>query len=127
MPIVASAAPSIPGSGRTLPANARFYVPPPAQGSLQQVAQLLRSGQFKDAALIANMEATPQAVWLTGETSAEDALPGNLGSLEADFQVQRSVQQTVFGAELQRAVPVLVAYNIPGRDLLGVLGRRRTE
>ncbi len=116
MPIVASAAPSIPGSGRTLPANARFYVPPPAQGSLQQVAQLLRSGQFKDAALIANMEATPQAVWLTGETSAEDALPGNLGSLEADFQVQRSVQQTVFGAELQRAVPVLVAYNIPGRD-----------
>ncbi len=116
MPIVASAAPSVPGSGRTLPANTRFYVPAPASGSAQQVLQLLRSGQFKDAALITDMEATPQAVWLTGETSAEDALPGNVGSLEADVQVRQAVQQAVFGAALQRAVPVLVAYNIPGRD-----------
>ena len=115
-PIVASAAPSSPSTGRTLPANTRFYVPPPAQGSLQQVAQLLRSHQFKDAALIAAMEATPQAVWLTGETAAEAALPGNLGSQQADFQVRQHVQQTMFGAALERAVPVLVAYNVPGRD-----------
>jgi endoglucanase len=116
VPIVASAAPSIPGSGRTLPANTRFYVPPPAQGSLQQEFKLLLSRQVKEAGLIAAMEATPQAVWLTGETSAEDALPGNLGSQQADFQVQKAVQQTMFGAALERAVPVLVAYNIPGRD-----------
>jgi endoglucanase len=115
VPIVASAAPSIPGSGRTLPANTRFYVPPPAQGSVQQELKLLLSRQVKEAGLIAAMEATPQAVWLDGETSAE-ALHGNLGSQQADFQVQQQVRQTMFGAALQRAVPVLVAYNIPGRD-----------
>jgi endoglucanase len=111
--VVASGAPP---TGRALSPNTRFYVPPPAQGSLQQEFQLLRSGNFKDAALIADMEAVPQAVWLDGETAAEDALPGNLGSLEADFQVQQEVQQTLFAASLEHAVPVLVAYNIPGRD-----------
>jgi endoglucanase len=116
MPIVASAAPSVPGSGRTLPANTRFYVPPPAQGSLQQVAQLLASQQFKEAGLIAAMEATPQAVWLTGETSAEAALPGNRGSPEANRQVQQQVGDALFGAAIQHAVPIFVAYNIPGRD-----------
>jgi endoglucanase len=115
VPIVASAAPSIPGSGRTLPANTRFYVPPPAQGSVQQELKLLLSRQVKEAGLIAAMEATPQAVWLDGETSAE-ALHGNLGSQQADLQVQQQVRQTMFGAALERAVPVLVAYNIPGRD-----------
>jgi endoglucanase len=116
VPIVASAAPGSPPAGRSLPANTRFYVPPPAQGSLQQELKLLLSRQVKEAGLIAAMEATPQAVWLTGETAAEDALPGNLGSQQADFQVQQQVQQTMFGAALERAVPVLVAYNIPGRD-----------
>jgi endoglucanase len=116
VPIVASAAPGSPPAGRSLPANTRFYVPPPAQGSLQQEFKLLLSHQIKDAGLIAAMEATPQAVWLNGETAAEDALPGTLGSQQANFQVEQQVRQTMFGAALERAVPVLVAYNIPGRD-----------
>ncbi len=114
MPLAASAAP--PPAGHTLAANTRFYVPPPAQGSTQQELQLLLHGQFKDAALIADMEATPQAVWLTGETAAEAALPGSLGSQEANFQVQQQVRQALLGAQFQNAVPVFVAYNIPGRD-----------
>jgi endoglucanase len=114
MPIAASAAP-VP-SGHTLAPNTHFYVPPPAQGSTQQALQLLLHGQVKDAALIADMEATPQAVWLTGETSAQAALPGNLGSTEANLQVEQQVRQALFGARLQNAVPIFVAYNIPGRD-----------
>ena len=114
-PLAVSAAPPSPPGGRSLAANTRFYVPPPAQGSFQQELQLLFSGQFKAAGLIADMEATPQAVWLTGETAAQ-AAEGALGSQQADLQVRQAVSQTVFAAALQRAVPVLVAYNIPGRD-----------
>src|ERR1035437_7646329 len=47
------------------------------------------------------MISTPQAVWLNGGTPA---------------QVKRSVQQTMFGAAIQKAVPVFVVYDIPGRD-----------
>ncbi|HEY1616196.1 MAG TPA: glycoside hydrolase family 6 protein [Streptosporangiaceae bacterium] len=88
-------------SQRTLPAGTRLYVPPPAAGAPQQIAQLLRGGDVRDAALITEMEATPQAVWLDGGTPA---------------QVTRQVRQTMIGAAVERAVPVLVAYDVPGRD-----------
>ena len=88
-------------SGHTLPANTRFYVPPPPTGSVAQIVDLLKHKDVKDAFLIGDMIATPQAVWLNGGTPA---------------QVKKSVQQTMFGAALQRAVPVFVVYDIPGRD-----------
>jgi endoglucanase len=113
VPLVASAAP-VP-SGHTLAPNTHFYVPPPAQGSTQQALQLLLHGQVKDAALIADMEATPQAVWLDGETAAQVA-EGAFGAEQADVQVAQQVHQSLFAAALQHAVPVFVAYNIPGRD-----------
>jgi endoglucanase len=47
------------------------------------------------------MEAIPRAVWFTSGTPA---------------QVQRQVQLTMAEAAVERAVPVLVAYDIPGRD-----------
>src|SRR5581483_7158417 len=50
-------------SGRVLAAGTRFYVPPPAPGSLQQILQLVRGGDLRDALRLAQMEATPQAVW----------------------------------------------------------------
>ena len=103
-------------SGRGLTPGARFYVPPPAQGSVQQIRQLVKSGQVKNAGLIAAMEAVPSAVWLDGETSAQAAEPGNLGSQQADADVARQVRQTLVAARLQHAVPIFVAYNIPGRD-----------
>ena len=85
----------------TIATDTRFFVPPPADGSVQQIAQLLKSGDPKDAALIAEMEATPAAVWLTGGTPD---------------QVARQVRTTMFEASLERAEPVFVVYDIPGRD-----------
>jgi endoglucanase len=96
-PAVAAA----PISGHTLPANTRFYVPPPPSGSVAQIVDLLKHRDVKDAFLIGDMITTPQAVWLNGGTPA---------------QVKKSAQQAVFGAAIQKAVPVFVAYNIPGRD-----------
>jgi endoglucanase len=114
-----AASPSVSAStsgGHDLSPGTRFYVPPPAQGSVQQILQLIEGGQLKDAGLIAAMESVPSAVWLDGETPAQAAEPGNLGSEQADVDVARQVRQTLFAASLEHAVPIFVAYNIPGRD-----------
>jgi endoglucanase len=102
-PTAASAAASTAVSAvqRDLSPGTRFFVPPPSDGAPQQVLQLLKSGDRKDAALITEMEATPRAVWFTSGTPA---------------QVQQQVRQTMAEAALERAVPALVAYDIPGRD-----------
>jgi endoglucanase len=76
-------------------------VPPAASGAPAQIRQLTSSGDRRDAALIAEMERVPQAVWFTSGTPA---------------QVRSQVRQTMARAAAQRAVPVLVAYDIPGRD-----------
>jgi endoglucanase len=115
MPGLASAATQAP-AGHTLPAGTRFYVPPPAQGSVQQILQLVKSGQLKNAGLLTAMEAVPSAVWLDGETAAQAAEPGNQGWEQADADVTRQVRLTLAAASLEHAVPVFVAYNIPGRD-----------
>ncbi len=86
---------------RTLPANTRFYVPPPAAGSESQAINLLLQGQWQNALLLAGMELTPQAVWLTSGT------PSAVGA---------QVASILEGAKSQQAVPVMVLYNIPGRD-----------
>jgi endoglucanase len=104
------------GGGHGLPPGTRFYVPPPAQGSVQQILQLIKDGQLKNAGLITAMESVPSAVWLDGETPAQAAEPGNLGWVQADSDVAHQVRQTLFAASLQHAVPIFVAYNIPGRD-----------
>ncbi len=62
---------------------------------------MLKAHDLKDAALIAEMETIPRAVWFTSGTQA---------------QVQQQVRQTMAEAAIERAVPVLVAYDIPGRD-----------
>src|SRR5579859_6382035 len=102
----ASAAPSSAatvstGSTRGLTPGSRLFVPPPSSGAPQQVLQLVKGHDLKDAALIAEMEAIPRAVWFTSGTPA---------------QVQQQVRQTMAEAAFERAVPVLVAYDIPGRD-----------
>ena len=114
-PGLASAATQAPAD-HTLAASTRFYVPPPAQGSVQQILQLVKSGQLKNAGLITAMEAVPSAVWLDGETAAQAAEPGNEGSGQADADVARQVRLTLAAARLENAVPIFVAYNIPGRD-----------
>jgi endoglucanase len=97
----ASAAPAVTAVSRGLGPGTRFFVPPPSSGAPQQILQLLASGHAQEAALIAEMEAVPRAVWFNGGTPA---------------QVGRQVQQTMFEAALERAVPTLVVYDIPGRD-----------
>ena len=114
-PGIASAATQAPAD-HTLAANTRFYVPPPAQGSVQQILQLVKSGQLKNAGLLTAMESVPSAVWLDGETAAQAAEPGNLGWEQADADLTRQVRQTLAAARLENAVPIFVAYNIPGRD-----------
>jgi endoglucanase len=96
-----TAASSTTTSSRTLAQNTRFFVPVPTKAALQQEATLLRNGQRAEAARLARMLGTPQAVWFTSGTPA---------------QVQRQVRVTMAEAALEGAVPVLVAYYIPGRD-----------
>ena len=96
----ASTAPQTAVSRGIVPGT-RFFVPPPSAGAPQQTVQLLKAHDLKDAALIAEMEAIPRAVWFDSGTPA---------------QVQQQVQQTMAEAAIERAVPVLVAYDIPGRD-----------
>jgi endoglucanase len=88
-------------SARGLTPGSRLYLPPPSQGAPEQIRQLLASGDRTEAALVAEMEAVPRAVWFTSGTPA---------------QVNRQVRQTMARAASHHAVPVLVAYDIPGRD-----------
>jgi endoglucanase len=89
------------GAARGITPGTRLFVPPPSSGAPQQVVSLLKDHDLKDAALIAKMETIPRAVWFTSGTPA---------------QVKQQAQQTMAEAGLERAVPVLVAYDIPGRD-----------
>ena len=84
-----------------LPASTRFFVPTPDRGALHQIADLVATGHFGDAELILREVTTPQAVWFTGGTPQD---------------VQQQVRQTTQGAAAAHAVPVLVLYNVPGRD-----------
>ncbi len=96
----------------TLPPNARLYTPPPDHGALQQAVQLLAQHDARDAALIAAMVTTPQAVWFTGGTPA---------------QVRQDVHTTVTRAAAHGTVPVLVAYNVPFRDCAQYSGGGATD
>jgi endoglucanase len=86
---------------RTLAPHTKFFVPLPTSAAVGQEFTLLRHGQRAQAARLARMLGTPQAVWFTSGTPA---------------QVERQVRVTMAQAALERAVPVLVAYDIPGRD-----------
>jgi endoglucanase len=88
-------------SARGLSPDTRFLSVAPDQGAVKQEISLLRAHDFRDARLIAGMEHVAHAVWLDGGTPA---------------QVQDQVRRTLAQAAWQRAVPVFVAYDIPGRD-----------
>jgi endoglucanase len=79
----------------------RLFTPPPPPGSLEQVASLLKSQQLQNAALVTKEVTTPQAVWFTGGTPQ---------------QVADSAATTMHEAAIERAIPTLVAYNLPYRD-----------
>ncbi len=85
----------------TLAGSAAFYVPTRDKGAVKQIKDLVKQGDLRDAALLTAMVAQGHAVWFTGGT------PGN---------VLGQVRRTMMLAKVQNTVPVLVAYNIPGRD-----------
>ncbi|MEJ3744249.1 glycoside hydrolase family 6 protein [Actinomycetes bacterium KLBMP 9797] len=96
----ASASPP-PASPTPLSATTRFYTPPPNPAAVTHITDLARTGHIRDAALVAKMVATPQAVWFNGGTPAE---------------ARAKARETMRAAARQHAVPVLVVYNIPFRD-----------
>ncbi len=89
------------GQSKTIPADTRFLIPTPSAGAVPQVEGLIQQGRWKDALLLTLMETVPRAVWLTSGTPAE---------------VSATTTETLRQARGQRALPVLVLYNIPGRD-----------
>jgi endoglucanase len=88
-------------AGHESSGDTRFFVPEPNAGALQQIRELLQQHDRADAQLLLRMVNTPQAVWFTGGTPQ---------------QVRDGVRDTMRRAAAERAVPVLVAYDIPGRD-----------
>ena len=81
--------------------TSKLFVRVPDHGSAEQGVQLLRRGWESDAAALAKVDLTPQAVWLTGGTAT---------------QVRTAVEKTMAAAATERRTPVFVAYDIPGRD-----------
>lgn len=81
--------------------STKFFTPAPTPDAVTQIGALLRSGHLADAKAIIAMETTPQAVWFTSGTPQ---------------QVQKAVRNTSVQAALQRSVPTMVIYNVPGRD-----------
>ena len=96
----AAAAPAAGTVDHTIPANTRFYVDPASEAAGQAVTDL-RNGDVKDAVTMAKLATWPEAAWFTSGTPA---------------QVSQQVAKVMRGARAQRAVPVLVAYDIPLRD-----------
>jgi endoglucanase len=103
LPVAASGASR--EDAKSLAPGTRFLVPAPNPGAVRQGIDLLRQGKILDALRIGAMEAQPRAVWITQGTPAE---------------ARSEVRRATLLADLQRAVPVLVAYNIPGRDCGGL-------
>lgn len=84
-----------------LPADTRFYHAPPNPGAIAQAKALKKAGRYAAAARITAMAAVPQAVWLTQGTPSE---------------VSAYATEIIDAAKDDGSVPVLVAYNVPGRD-----------
>lgn len=79
----------------------RFYTPQPNPGATAQINRLKHAGKHAAARRLQSMVDVPQAVWFTQGTPAE---------------VKQYAQQIVADADADASVPMLVAYNIPGRD-----------
>ncbi|MFJ8823984.1 glycoside hydrolase family 6 protein [Streptomyces sp. NPDC102467] len=95
-----------PGAAADEPAEAaarapRLYTPEPNPDALRQVLGLVRAGQYRDAARVTAMVATPQTVWFGDQSPAE---------------VEKLARDVVKDATRAGAVPTFALYNIPGRD-----------
>lgn len=78
-----------------------LYTPDPNPDAVRQIAGLVKAGQYRDAARITAMIATPQAVWFGDQSPAE---------------VEKLTREVVRDADRRADLPVFALYNIPGRD-----------
>jgi endoglucanase len=83
-----------------LSGDVRFYVEPDSY-PLRQAGQWEADGRYDDARLMRTLGRYAQAIWFT-KGSPQD--------------VAQEVGSTLEAAAQQHALPVLVAYNVPGRD-----------
>jgi endoglucanase len=88
------------GGHRVLRGDTRLFVEPDSNAG-RQAAIYEAAGRPADAAAMRALSRQSQAVWFTSGTPA---------------QVESAVRATVQAAVRQKAVPVLVAYYVPGRD-----------
>ncbi|MFZ3597718.1 glycoside hydrolase family 6 protein [Streptomyces sp. BH104] len=91
-----AADPSAPGGH-----GAGLYTPDPNPDAVRQIAGLVKAGQYRDAARITAMIATPQAVWFGDQSPAE---------------VEKLTREAARDADRRADLPVFALYNIPGRD-----------
>jgi endoglucanase len=89
---------------RSLPADTRFFVPPPNPGAVDQIAVLAKSNAAREAAAITAMEAVPQAIWFSKGTPEE---------------VQSAVSNAMVRAAQDGRLRVLATSNRPYRDCAG--------
>ncbi len=85
---------------RSLPATTKFYVDLDSKAAQQAVTDL-KAHDLAGAVRMANLASYPVATWFTSGTAAD---------------VRTSVATLERKAAAQRQVPVVVAYDIPGRD-----------
>jgi endoglucanase len=84
-----------------LGAGVRLFAPGASDDAARQIADLRSHGDVGDAGLVEKMASTPTAIWLTGGT------PNQVGDRVASI---------VTSARDRHEIPVLVAYDVPGRD-----------
>ncbi|MFD6370991.1 glycoside hydrolase family 6 protein, partial [Streptomyces roseolus] len=87
-------------AGDTLTPTTRFYVDPQSKAARQALTDL-RNGDLTNAVDMARLASWPQAEWFTEGTPRE---------------VRNKVGRLVREARVVNRTPVLVAYNVPGRD-----------
>src|SRR5215211_184304 len=83
-----------------LSGDVHFYVEPDSY-PLRQAVRWEAEGRYDDARMMRALGRYPQAVWFTKGSAQE---------------VGRRLLSTLAAAAGQQALPVLVAYNVPGRD-----------
>ncbi|WP_199546823.1 glycoside hydrolase family 6 protein [Streptomyces sp. N35] len=101
----APAAPAASDGGADDRHRPRLYTPAANPDAYTQALELVRAGQYRDAAGILAMVRTPQAVWFGDQSPAE---------------VEREARQVVRDADGDTVVFSL--YNVPGRDCSGYSG-----
>jgi endoglucanase len=86
---------------RTLAPNTSFYVDLQSKAAAQAITDV-RAGQTADAVRMAELASWPVATWFTGGTTPA--------------QTRTAVATLAARAAGRRQVPVITAYNVPGRD-----------